>query len=228
MTCIFYPFAMDETVVAGLEMFFFARVCANASFVSIALISVDRFLIVACPFRHRQWMKGKSLLFWLSVIWLTAFILPTFQLLYGERVKKYAMNYFSLFFVVLSLIMYATTYAIMKKHSRSIGQQNSLRNRAQEIRMFKENRFLKTIIFIASVAFICSVLSLICFQINSLALARNTAVYDTVTQASVLIFNINFAINPFIYTLRLSNYRKTFKLVYYRKLKIIIRRHTEI
>ena len=143
-------------------------------------------------------MNGKRILLWLTGIWLTALILPI-ALLYSEPDEMYTINYFRLFFVVLSLIMYATTYVSFKKHSMSIGQQNSTERRAQEIRIIKEKRFLKTIILVASIVFICTVPSLIYFQLDhSLARTQNIVVYDIVYKISTSIFNANFAINPFI------------------------------
>ena len=221
-TCIFFTFAMEGIVHSGMSFFFFSTCCANASFVSIATISIDRFLMVVYPFRHRQWMKGKPMLLWLTGIWLAAFILPILHLLFGEPDQKYAINYLRLFLVSLSLIMYAITYASFKKHLTSISQQNSTERRAQEIRIIKEKRFLKTIFLIASIAFICTVPSLIYFLIKrSRDQAQNFVVSDIVTQASALFFIVNFAINPFIYILRLPNYRKTFHVVYSKKLQTI-------
>ena len=42
------------------------------SFVLITSISVDRFLMVACPIKHRILMKGKLIILWLGAIWLVS------------------------------------------------------------------------------------------------------------------------------------------------------------
>ena len=217
LTCLFYPFFLERIFVAGFDMSFLPSCFGLASFVSIALISIDRFLIVAYPFRHRQWTKKKPMLLWSTVIWVIAFILPILRHFYGEPVKKYAMKYFSLFLVVLSLVMHAFTYGKFKKHSTTIGQQNSTEGRAREIRIMKEKKFLKTIILIAAIALICSVPSLIYFQLEDYQLLTHTVLDKIVT----LIFNVNFAINPFIYILRLPNYRKTFHVIHCKKLQTI-------
>ena len=61
--------------------------------------------------------------------------------------------------------MYSSTYYKLKKQSTNIALQNSIESRAEEIRILKEKRFLKTIVTIACIAFVCSVPSMLMFFI---------------------------------------------------------------
>ena len=228
LTCSFYPFLFRGTVIGGLDSYFYTLCFSNASLASIASISIDRFLIVVYPLQYRQWINGKRMLVWLTVIWLAAFVLPIIQLFYDEPIVMYLLSTFAFLNIVLSILMYAVTYSNLKKHSTEIGRQNSTESRAQKIRVIKEKRILKTIILIGSVTFICTVPSLVYFELNDyLNLAYDTLVHKILYGMFTLIFNVNFAVNPIIYILRLGNYRKAFHLVYCSKLQIVIYGHTD-
>ena len=92
---------------------------------------------------------------------------------------------------------------------------NSTDGRAQEMRILKEKRFLKTIIIIACIAFICIVPFFALFLLRfSLLLVNDLQAFMIFYAVSAVIYQINFAVNPLIYILRLPNYRKTFYLLY--------------
>ena len=80
--------------------------------------------------------------------------------------------------------------------------QNSTEGRAQEIQILKEKRFLKTIIIIACVAFTCVIPYMIFFlSYDALGLRKDTLIYKVINTSSLLIFYLNFAVNPLIYIL---------------------------
>ena len=54
----------------------------------------------------------------------------------------------------------------LKKQSTNKALQNSKENRAQKARILKEKQFLKTVIIISCIAFVCVVPSMVTFQIN--------------------------------------------------------------
>jgi Na+/melibiose symporter-like transporter len=106
---------------------------------------------------------------------------------------------------VLSAVVYAVTYSTLKKHSKDIAEQNSTERRVQQIRILKEKQFLKTIILIACIAFACNVPSMIYFQFNDFQVfSKDNVVTVIVLEILVLIFYINFAVNPLIYILPFS------------------------
>ena len=187
------------------------------SFVSITSISIDRFLMISYPIKHRILIKGKVMISWIAAIWMVSCVIPLFQTLsdFPSISIKRALYIFCVIVIALSAVMYLSTYYKLKKHSRNIALQNAIGNRAQEIRILKEKRFLKTIIVIACLAFACTLPFLVRYLIYSYldhlqAKAISFKIYIT-------IMYINFAVNPFIYILRLPNYRKTFYLIYWRR-----------
>ena len=221
VSCLFIPFFLHDIVITGLDSVFefFVVSFGSVSLVSIASISIDRFLLVVYPLKHRYLTKGKVMVLWLSGIWLGSSAIPILRLVYSRKSNQmFAVNCSGVIVIVLSAVMYAATYSKLKEHSKNIALQNSTEGRAQETRILKEKQFLKTIILIAFIAFVCIVPSMIYFQLQeSLNFSKDNLVHVILFQITSLIFYANFAVNPLIYILRLRNYRKTFYLIYCRR-----------
>ncbi len=223
LTCLFgLFFYITPNYMTGenrkIILFFFTSF-AIVSLVSLTSISIDRFLMVTYPIKHRILMKGKVIVLCLAVIWIFGCSLSGITLLYGRQNKIYTYNSGAIN-ITLSAVIYAATYHKLKKQSRNIALQNSRESRAQEIRILKEKKFLNTIILIACVAFLCIVPSMLFFQIinpNPSNFSGSILVIEIFTKIFSLFFHANFAVNPIIYVIRLPNYRKTFHLLYCRR-----------
>ena len=196
----------------------FGSCVGSASFLSITSISIDRFLIVAYPIKHRILMKGKHIILWLASIWILSSLLCVFSLKRFHYRDTNIAFVFAVIIIIMSAVMYLSTYYKLKKQSRNLAAVNSSEVRVQEIRILKEKRFLKTIIIITCVSVGCVVPSMI-FNISYgfLDLPKDNLTSEGIRTASVLFVYINFAINPLIYLLRLPNYRKTFCMLFCRR-----------
>ena len=215
LTCVCYMLASVYAIFRFLSNWFL-----NLSFVSIASISVDRFLIVAYPIKHRISSKRKAMVLWLAAIWLVSCVIPVCKMFFESSTEIDGSAYviFCGILIILSTVMYSSTYYKLKKQSSNMALHSSTECRAQEIRILKEKRFLKTIIVIACVAFVCTVPFMVFLIIDYFTLLP---VDDAASQMALMlllsIFLTNFAVNPLIYILRLPNYRKTFHAIYCRR-----------
>ena len=196
---------------------FFIRWSTGVSFVSITSISIDRFWMISSPIEHRILMKGKVTVLWMAAIWIVNMLI-SFSLIIFDVDTAIAIQgicTYNVILIILSSVLHSSTYYKLKKQSRNMTLQNSAEGRAQEMRILKEKRFLKTIIIIACVAFICMVPNLLLLINYCLILLANySQAFTIISKASAVIYQINFAVNPVIYILRLPNYRKTFYLLY--------------
>ena len=178
----------------------------TVSCVSIASISIDRFLMIAYPIKHRILMEGSVMILWMAVIWVVSSSLPLLNLFRGDQKNDLnAVFIFRLTFIVLSTGVYSWTYRKLKTQSRDITSQNSRGTRAQEIRTKKEKRFLKTIIIIACIAFLSLVPPNLFLFLHSERHLKNNLASQIGGQTILCIFYANFAVNPLIYVLRLPN-----------------------
>ena len=181
----------------------------SVSFLSITSISIDRFLMVTYPIKHRILMKGQLIILWIAAIWIVSCVNPSLFLVYGRKTGSSITNISGAIFIVLSAVMYSSTYYKLKKQSRNMAAVNSTESRAQEIRNLQEKRFLNTIIIIASLAVGC----VVPFAFVHLCISKHK-MSEVLDAALLFIFYTNFAVNPVIYIIRLPNYRKTFYLLY--------------
>ena len=219
LACVFYSFIVYPKPSLIFQLILAWLACV--SLVSITCISIDRFLIVAYPMKYCTMMKGKFMFLCIAAIWIVSCVIPAWTVFSGSNNVEISSRVFQIFnviIVILSSVMYSSTYCKLKKQSRNISLQNSSQSRAQEIRILKEKRFLKTIIIIAFIAFVCVVPFMIYIFI-SISIS-----FDLDPMASLLtfllssyLFQINLAVNPLIYFLRLPKYRKTFHAIYSRR-----------
>ena len=189
---------------------------SSASVLWIFSISVDRYIIIVYPIKHRILIKGKIMILWLATVWSLSSVFALIKAFFASRRKSGEYILVALF-ITLSEVMYALTYYKLKKQSRNMASLNSSESRAQEIRIMKEKKFLNTIIIIAGIAFVCIVPAMAFFQTSSSLYYTTRNDKLSTDKVFRLVFYINFVVNPLIYVLRLPNYRKTLYLVYLRR-----------
>ena len=81
----------------------------NASLVSIASISVDRFLMVVYPLKYRYMINRTVTIFWLSGIWLSGSALPMLRLVYGRkwtRLQSTVLVWLLVYFLLLCTLLH--------------------------------------------------------------------------------------------------------------------------
>ena len=223
MTCLFSLafYFTRRTNVLYPYFSFFVFWMGLASFATITSVSIDRFVMVTYAIKYRILINGKVMILWIPAIWILSCAIPLFRLLSDRHDldSRRALYIFSVIITILSSVLYSSTYYKLKKQSRSIVLQNSNGNHAQEIRILEEKRFLRTIIIIASIAFLCFVPYLVCSVLYSYLgfLEDNLQAFLVLQAVCTSIFCINFAVNPSVYVMSLPSYRKTFYILYCRR-----------
>ena len=216
LTCffslIFYITSINLVEVRYETFQLLVLFCGCASIISIPAIAIDRFLMIVYPIKHRVFVRGKVVIMWIMANWFASSAVSV-STTFCRHLK--GIYIFCAFTILLSTVVYASAYHMLKKQSRNIAGQNSNDTRAQQMRILKEKQFLRTIIIIACIAVICVLPSMMFFQ-TSVFLNLNTRKLSAIilTKIFVCVHAINFAVNPLLYVLRLPNYRKTFYLLY--------------
>ena len=200
---------------------FFIFCLGIVSFVSITSISIDRFLLVTYPIKHRIWFKSKVIVLWIAAIWVVSCVISLYQMFSDFRSAsgRRVFYVFSVSLILLSSVMYSSTYYKLKRQSRNIALHNSNGSNGQEIRILKQKRFLRTIVIISCIAFVSIVPYLAFSALHSYLgfLEDNLQAFRVLHVVCITIFFMNFVVNPLIYVLRLPSYRKTFYLIYCRR-----------
>ena len=193
---------------------FLKRSVFVVSCITIASISVDRFLLIMYPIKHRYWIQVRTITIWLSCIWLVSVCYNAKRLFLGVEHNYEHTVYMGLITTLFLLtgMAYASVYVHFKKQSRTVIQQNdSNDNRAEKLRLLKKKRFLKTIILIALITVATFLPGWILFLGSKCQiLPSDNLASQILLKICAVLMGINFAINPLIYIFRFPNYRKTF------------------
>ena len=223
LMCLLGPIRTSETY--RIEVVVYLTNTINCiSFVTILSISLDRCIMVSYPIKHRILSDRKLMVGWISLIWLLCVLILLKGFIFGSRTKNEELiaNIILPLIIVFATVLYIKTYFTLKKQSKNISLQdsaNTIANRSQETRNLKEQRFLITIIIIATIAFFTNISSYPVYQfiLSSELYTSNYELYKIMVGISGAIYYINFAINPLIYFTRLPNYRKTFVHLFLQK-----------
>ena len=98
----------------------FIILMANVSSVMIASISIDRFWMVSYPIRHRILMKSKVIVLWIAAIWIVNILISFFLFISDVNTTTAVQGVcaYSVIVIILSSVMYSSTYYKLKKQSR--------------------------------------------------------------------------------------------------------------
>ena len=216
LACLIAPFNFSVNVKSWMLVFsWFVAYFYSVSTATLVSISIDRYLMVAYPLKHRVLLKRKVIAVWVAVLWIISTGTPTKRLIFGTEVyDEIVFALFGIIVIIFSTVMYSLTYFKLRKQSKNLALQNSSvpDSRAQAKRILKEKKFLRTIILIACIAFLCIVPSAVFY---SLSVLNNNLASRIVTCILSATFFTNFAVNPLVYIIRLPNYRKSFYLLYF-------------
>ena len=206
---ISYPKWQLEAAVAILSV----------SFLTVLSLTIDRFLLVVYPFKHRYLVSGKRMIIWIALIWLVSILRFTKDVIFGVEYYEHFMACgLILSNVVLTVVFYSLTYRSIRRQAKTISRRNhtSTEDRAATSRVLREKRFLHTIIIIVAI----SVISITPLSIFALLFLVDNTIYGSFINVLECVFHTihitNFAVNPLLYIWRLPQYRKTFKILYCR------------
>ena len=200
-----------------------SRWCAapvHISFLSVFFLALDRCLIVIYPFKYRVLMNGKKAVAIIIFQWMF-----TSLNVYLKRHLENAVSGFRLlsgiFMILSSCFLYVKTIFHLKKEAKYLDFQKSENwstarktiTQKRKRNVLKQRRFLHTIMFIACL-FIFTLSPLLVFDLVNDNHGYGDPVKERVHMCLYFLFYSNFVINCFVYYFRLTNYRKTFKLLF--------------
>ena len=199
-------------------------IALGVSLVAIVSIAADRYLMVAYPFKHHYLMSGKKIIIWITIVWILIsscgvaafFLFPMSAYSFSVDICVAV----AVAIVTVTGVLYVLTCISLRRQTRNLALHNaSGSNRSEATRLLKEKQFVRTILLVACIAVIGIMPYSITFYIvikQEVALDKALALNISVQFLAALYF-FTFAINPFIYFVRLPRYRKSFCLLYCRR-----------
>ena len=198
-----------------------ADMCWIASLGNLALISLERLHATLYPFRHC--LVGKRTYYKIIIFsWLGALILACVPHIIRMNDVPLADRYPWIIYVFLTLAVLTISYVIIisklirKAHVQQLGS------------VMSAERKLSVTLFIVSAASIITLLPwliIICIAISSNRHSWTTPTSFRIAQA---FYNLNSILNPVIYAIRLSEFRRALKELFCKNTSYPVRRDQPI
>ena len=198
-----------------------ADICWIASLGNLALISLDRLHATLYPFRHC--LVGKRIYYKTIIFsWLGALILACVLHITRMNDVPFADRYPWIIYIFLTLAVLTISYAIIiskfirKAHVKQLGS------------VMSAERKLSVTLFIVSAASIITLLPwiiIICIAISS---DHHSWITLTSYRTAIAIYNLNSILNPAIYAIRLSEFRRASKKLFCKNTSNPVRRDQPI
>ena len=191
------------------------------SFVSIFFLALDRCVIACYPFQYRVFMHGKKAVPMAVIIfqWMFAFLNVALKRNLEKGVAGFRLIS-GIFMLFCSCLLYFKTIHHLKKEAEYLKNQRgnapramqaSIQRRQQRLR--KQKHFLHTIIYITCL-FVSTLSPLLIFDLVFTDHGNGNIITRHIHMCLYYLFYSNFVVNSFVYYFRLTNYRKTFKVLF--------------
>ena len=184
-----------------------------ASLLTILSIAFDRYAMVAHPFKHRFFMSGKKAFIWIVILWIASIgSIILYYIIAGSLDKLNEFKYGFLATVIFFTAMfYILTCVAIRRQGKRLANVEA--KQAHKARVASEERFFNTVIIVAVIAVVCLTPATVYGQVvkpSSNENMESNALYCVL----MTLLCLNFSVNPWIYFLRLKNYRKTLLVVF--------------
>ena len=183
-------------------------VSLQASLISAAFMSGERFYAIYWPLKHRT-LSMRAYRIVIFVLWTLAIILTTvFIILYLLISGKHAFYVLMSFSLILLFIVCGCNIGIWRKlqHGRVVSQQQ---NRASQIQ-----RLTKTLLFVSSIVLLSWLPFIILYY---LGFFYKVSIPENIYFAVDILNYSNSVLNPVVYTFRISEFRQALGLCCFRR-----------
>ena len=202
-----------------------AYAAINSSILLVTAMSVDRFLAVVFPHFHLRKVSPRKAVYFNTAVIIFSIIFALLQLHPGISVEVYRnvdQYLHAVFPLCTSTLCYLGIFFVLRKQSSRISLQReeavpsnlTLQNMRRVRRAQMERRFATTSFFILA----CLILSLTPYFVAIIIAAHCASCgeqnwFFVLAEASVGFLFLNSAANPFLTTFRISELKKSVKIV---------------
>lgn len=200
-----------ERLSTAVHMPFF--ISCTASVLSLAALTVDRYMAITSPFRYRATLSPMRAVFACVIVWTLSLSFPFAYLYLGFF--HYAFLFANTAVVLTFLVLLFAYIRIYKIFRRQVREWDSLHdstedNRVKKLKMRWEQKITKTLLIMLVLFISCYLPACALIYIINLC---NTCHCDLVLWSrdiQFLLILANSSMNPFVYSWRLNNCRRAF------------------
>jgi hypothetical protein len=112
---------------------FLQYVSFYSSMLTIFSIALDRYLMIAYPFKHRFLMSGEKMAIWIAFIWFLSSVHPVKNIFIRNENDVNAKPGVGLVFILFTAVLYGKTYFALRKQARSmIGKKTTFSSKQSQ------------------------------------------------------------------------------------------------
>lgn len=188
-------------------------ISCTASVLSLAALTVDRFLAITSPLTYRTKLNPKRAGFVAAGIWAFSLSFPFVYFVTGYL--TYAFVFAHTVIIFTFLVMLITYYKIFRVLKNQVKQwdsmdQTNVDNHAKRKAARWEQKVTKTFMIVLALFLACYLPSCISIYITNLCSACSCTFIHWVRDFHFLLILSNSGVNPFVYAWRFDNFRKAF------------------
>ena len=204
-----------ESMGLSISMSWFSQsvyfLCCTASLLSLAALTVDRYLAITKPLWYRANASYKRVGFAASMVWIVSCCFTSVFFFVGFVAYAFVFANITMFCTIFIFIFsYVRIFQYAKNQIASIdaltdgqAEHNKARQRAIEM----ENKLTKTYLIMLGVFVSCYIPSCIMIYLMNLCHACSCELIHWLRDFHFVFITINSLINPFLYAFRLPNFK---------------------
>ena len=187
-------------------------------FFSTIVISVDRCIAITRPIEYRTTLSWQRCLKLSLAMWLIAILSGLFLIVFPY--KNPYLAYYSYFIlavgIIAMLILFFRVHRFLKKHEETFREKlrsASITSTAQ--RYNTEKKVTKVLLMVLAVFMVTYVPALVMLNITKFCLQCSCSIRFDLFMVRYILLVSNSAVNPFIYTIRLKDFRNSLKSLFH-------------
>ena len=209
-----------DTCINGVNIYIFFHLPVHVSFSSIATMAFDRFMSSVYPLKYRIIITGKFTQRLILLQWTFQALSVTFEFFF-EKWFLYPRLLVGITIISSATVMYGKTVYTLRRQSgvlKRMFTSSSSSRHFNNVRVMNEKRFLNTVLLVSLIT-IFTLFPLIMYE---LCVARQRyyenerlppSKRDDIHMWLLTLYFVNFWINPFVYSWRLTKYRRTYLVI---------------
>ena len=189
-------------------------ISCTASLLSLSALALDRYVAITYPLFYRSKLNATRSLLVSAGVWTVSVLLSMIYFAVGY--DKFRFVFANTAVVVTFAVLLFTNSKIFKFLRTQVRQWDNLHDSTEENLAKKqaikwEKKITKTLVTVLMLFLACYFPSCICIYIINFCANCNCVFIHWVRDIQFVLMLTNSGINPFVYALRLDNFRRAFK-----------------